>query len=157
MSDAPPGIPLPLHVLVVDHDDAAGARTIRRLLAEGCDVSIANVAWARADRAARLRPDIALVDVLMPGLRGEELSRLFEWSRGAGAGRVVVHTRILPGLLKRGLDMKDVFGVIRSELDDAEFAAAFRVIARRLPVRKSSGLHRLGESEELTPTLRRIG
>jgi CheY-like chemotaxis protein len=122
----------PLHVLVVDHDDAIRDQTVRRLLEAGHDVSVAKSASGLSQRIARLRPDLVLVDVLMPGLRGDELSRLLGSGRTGDGPAVVVHTRILRGYLRQAVDMQGVLGVIRAGQDDQAFLHAFRTLTERL-------------------------
>ncbi len=132
MSNATPHLKPPLHVLVVDHDDLIREQTARRLMEDGYDVSVAKSASGLSQRTARLRPDIVLVDVLMPGLRGDELSRLLGIGRVGEGPAVVVHTRILRGYLRQAVDMQGVLGVIRAGQDDQAFLHAFRAITERL-------------------------
>lgn len=121
-----------IHVLVADHDPVGLERTCRRVLAEGCEVSTARKAHGLSERVARLSPDLVLVDVLMPGLHGEELFLLLARCRPPTPPAVVIHTRVMPGLLRTVVDMRDVLGFIRSTVDEREFSEKFRTIARRL-------------------------
>jgi CheY-like chemotaxis protein len=141
VSNAAPHPETPVHVLVVDHDDAIRDQTIRRLIDDGYDVSVAKSASGLSQRIARLRPDIVLVDVLMPGLRGDELSRLLGSGRTGDGPAVVVHTRILRGYLRQAVDMQGVLGVIRAGQDDQAFLHAFRSIAERLGKPNESGVN----------------
>jgi CheY-like chemotaxis protein len=131
VSNATHSLEPPLHVLVVDHEDLVREQTARRLLEGGYDVSLAKNASGLSQRIARLRPDIVLVDVLMPGLRGDELSKLLGSGRTGDGPAVVVHTRILRGYLRQAVDMQGVLGVIRAGQDDQAFLHAFRTITER--------------------------
>jgi len=153
----------PLHVLVVDHDDLVREQTIRRLIDDGYDVSVAKSADGLSQRIARLAPDVVLVDVLMPGLRGDELSRLLASGRTGEGPAVVVHTRILRGYLRQAVDMQGVLGVIRAGQDDTAFLHAFRAITERLGQEqtpshaltpKTSGTHRIDVKHAAVPLLR---
>lgn len=164
MSNTSPNLRAPLHVLVVDHDDLVRDQTARRLIDDGYDVSVAKSATGLSQRIARLGPDVVLVDVLMPGLRGDELSRLLGSGRTGDGPAVVVHTRILRGYLRQAVDMQGVLGVIRAGQDDQAFLHAFRGIVDRIgnptaqPVLtpKMSGTHRIDVGPVSTP-LARIG
>jgi CheY-like chemotaxis protein len=132
VSNATLNLKPPLHVLVVDHDDLVRDQTVRRLIEDGYDVSVAKSASGLSQRVARLGPDIVLVDVLMPGLRGDELSRLLGSGRTGDGPAVVVHTKILRGYLRQAVDMQGVLGVIRVGQDEQAFLHAFRALAERL-------------------------
>lgn len=162
MTHAQPSPEPPLHVLVLDHDDLVREQTVRRLIDDGYDVSVAKSAQGLAQRIARLAPDIVLVDVLMPGLRGDELSQLLASGRTANGPAVVVHTRILRGYLRQAVDMQGVLGVIRAGQDDQAFLHAFRAIAERIErpsahealTPKTSGTHRIDVPHGAGPLLR---
>lgn len=152
-----------LHVLVVDHDDVSRTQTVTRLLEEGCDVSVARTAQGLSERILRLKPDVLIIDVLMPGLRGEEMLRLLARSRVLRTPAVVLHTRVLSGYLKRAIDMRQVAGVIKIGSDEATFRRVFRTIVSQLPNRPKSatarrpvvsGLHFIHDDPEgVDPTL----
>jgi CheY-like chemotaxis protein len=146
-----PGLEPDIHVLVVDHDQSRLERTCRRLLAEGCAVSTATVAVDLLQRVQRLGPDLVLIDVLMPGLDDEERAALLAACTPTSLSSVVIHTRILPALLRTVVNLRDVLGVIRSTDDDAEFSTRFHAVVQRMPPRSldslrpaaTSGTHRI--------------
>lgn len=79
-----------LRVLIVEDDP-----TIRELLStllgfEGWDVAQADDGLSGLETAERLRPDVVLVDVTMPGLSGYELCKRLK--AGASPPRVVMVT-----------------------------------------------------------------
>jgi CheY-like chemotaxis protein len=85
-------------VLVVD-DDRDTAVTLARLLAcWGHRARACSCGSAALALAAALRPDVALVDLRMPGLGGAELARLLR--RGLGLRpRLLAVTGLPPGLV----------------------------------------------------------
>ena len=84
LTAAPPPLPeldSPLEVLVVD-DDAALRRSLARILAaRGFQVATAEGGDAALAHIARHEPDVALVDLKMPGMDGLELLRRMKATR----------------------------------------------------------------------------
>jgi CheY-like chemotaxis protein len=79
-------------VLVVD-DNRDAADTLAMLLeAEGCDCATAYDGDQALALAARLQPDLAIIDLFMPGMRGDELARLLRASDEHDAMVLVAHT-----------------------------------------------------------------
>ncbi|GIJ49262.1 DNA-binding response regulator [Virgisporangium aliadipatigenens] len=67
---------MPAHVLVAE-DDRKHAEILRRYLeADGYRATVAHDGPTALDRARRLRPDLVLLDVMMPGLDGLDLCRI---------------------------------------------------------------------------------
>ena len=63
------------HVLVAD-DDPRHAEVVRRYLgADGFDVVVVHDGPSALDQARRLRPDLVILDVMMPGLDGLQVCR----------------------------------------------------------------------------------
>ncbi len=120
-----------LHVLIVESDPVALARTTALLLAEGADISTARSAAGLHDRVTRTLPDLVLMDVMMPGLDARELAQLANLCR-RGAPALVVHTKLLRAMLRRFLDVRALFGIIPKSDDDAEFVRLYREISDRL-------------------------
>ncbi len=101
---------LPSLVLVVD-DDAQARQTLSRLLrAEGLEVA-AEVDGAGALESVRLlKPDLILMDVLMPGMSGLEVCRLLKGDP---------QTRLIPVLLLTGSgEMEDRVRGLEAGADD---------------------------------------
>ncbi len=64
-----------LKVLVVE-DDPTVREVLTTLLGfEGCHVEVAEDGEAGLEAAARLRPDVVLLDIMMPGLDGYDVCR----------------------------------------------------------------------------------
>jgi two-component system KDP operon response regulator KdpE len=70
------------HVLIVE-DDAALQRTLRaNLTARGFDVAVASSGEDALNNAARVHPDVVILDLGLPGIDGIEVVRgLRTWSR----------------------------------------------------------------------------
>jgi two-component system response regulator MtrA len=66
---------MPAQVLVAD-DDPRQAEVVRRYLsADGFDVVVVHDGQTALDQARRLRPDLLILDVMMPGLDGLQVCR----------------------------------------------------------------------------------
>lgn len=64
-----------LKVLVVE-DDPTVQEVLTTLLGfEGCEVEVAPDGRAGLEAAARLRPDVVLLDIMMPGMDGYDVCR----------------------------------------------------------------------------------
>lgn len=61
-------------ILVVD-DEPAMLHTVSRILTRGHDVTCVESGHAAVEGFSRLRPDLAIVDIRMPGMNGFELTR----------------------------------------------------------------------------------
>jgi CheY-like chemotaxis protein len=120
-----------LHVLVVEPDMMALNRVAAMVLGEGHDVSTGRSGAGLGDRVTRLRPDIVLMDVLVPELEAGELARIASRCRGGSEPAFVVHTKLLKPMLRRLLDVRDIFGIIPKSEDDAEFIRRFRELTDR--------------------------
>ena len=111
-----------LHVLVVEHDASVLDRTSTRLLAEGCDISTRRYPRGLPELVERLRPDLVLLDVLTPGLDGQELFVLLARCRPNALPAIVLHSKLSRPMLRTVLDLDDVLGVIHKTDDDDEFS-----------------------------------
>jgi two-component system response regulator MprA len=128
--DIPDVSPTLRRILVVD-DDPMVATTVQRVLRpEGYDVDLANSGTAALEQAKDRRPDLVVLDVMMPGMDGLEVCRqlraagdlpiLFLTARGGTADRV------------RGLDTGADDYLVKP-FDYAELLARVRALLRRRP------------------------
>ncbi|MGO3815832.1 MAG: response regulator, partial [Cellulosimicrobium funkei] len=62
-------------VLVVEDEPAIATAIAQRLSAEGWRVEVARDGLSAVDAAARLRPDAIVLDVMLPGIDGLEVTR----------------------------------------------------------------------------------
>jgi two-component system phosphate regulon response regulator OmpR len=152
------------HVMVVDEDSAVLRSICGRLLAHGFEVSTARQAKGLRQAIARLRPDLVLVDVLMPDLNGGGLVSLLAQYPAHGTPAVVLHSAVPVQALSRMVDIRGALGVIKKTPDDVEFFLAFDAVLDRLqarrpglegrPVRTMSGTHRIAGNEDEEDTVR---
>lgn len=146
-------------MLVVDNDAAVLNVICKRLLAEGHDVSTARRVQGLSAIIARFRPDILLIDVLMPDLNGSALSALLQRCAAAGTPGVILHSSIPARALRSTLDTRNALGIVQKTKNDLEFFFSFNAILDRLAVRPSavpvslertmSGTHRISPKPEL--------
>lgn len=71
----------PVRVLVVEDEPAIATQIARRLAAEGWDVHVAADGLAGVDAARALRPDVVVLDVMLPGIDGLEVCRRVQAER----------------------------------------------------------------------------
>jgi DNA-binding response OmpR family regulator len=76
-------------ILIVD-DDAAHADILRRLLSKDYVVATASTGHECLARLADFRPQVVLLDVMMPGMDGHETCRRIKLSPLGGMVRVVL-------------------------------------------------------------------
>ncbi|MDL2717881.1 MAG: response regulator [Acidobacteriota bacterium] len=73
--DPPREVPMPRRILVVD-DNVDAALTLAELLAlEGHETHVAHDGPSAVDAARRLSPDVAILDIGLPGFDGHEVAR----------------------------------------------------------------------------------
>lgn len=101
-----------LHVLIVDDDVHALERARKTLDDVGFTVSTTDIAENLESRIAMLAPDLVVVDVLMPGLSGEELSRLLRAHASDEHPRIVLLSPVPPNLLASLVDTRGALGII---------------------------------------------
>ena len=130
-SERKPGQDMTLHVLVIEPEAAALARTTALLLDEGVDVSTIRTPVGLLERVSRIEPDVIVMDVLIPGLDGNDLGRLAARCLG-GRPALFVHTKMLKPMLRRVLDVRAVFGVIPKTDKPVDFIRGFRELSDRL-------------------------
>jgi DNA-binding response OmpR family regulator len=73
--------PGPVRVLVVEDEPAIATQISRRLAAEGWEVSVASDGLAAVERARAERPDVLVLDVMLPGIDGLEVCRRVQAER----------------------------------------------------------------------------
>jgi len=62
-------------ILVVDDDERIAASVRRALIYEGYDVDVAHDGEAALETARQSRPDLAVLDIMLPGIDGVEVCR----------------------------------------------------------------------------------
>ncbi|HEU4338097.1 MAG TPA: response regulator, partial [Nocardioides sp.] len=75
MTDSTPAAPRPRTALVVEDERTINDALAQRLRAEGYTVEQAFDGPSAVELAAAVRPDVVLLDVMLPGLDGLEVCR----------------------------------------------------------------------------------
>ncbi|MFI8204091.1 response regulator [Streptomyces sp. NPDC085937] len=116
------------HVLVAE-DDAMQAELIRRsLLSEGHTVTVVHDGAAALDAARRLRPDLVVLDLMLPVLDGFDVCRTL---RGDGGTPVLMLTaRTAEDDVLRGLDL-GADDYMTKPYSPRELLARIRTVLRR--------------------------
>lgn len=142
-----------LHVLVLDEEPLVLQSTRARLHALGHVVTTRSSARNSLDVIEQCKPDLVLVDVLMPDLSGDELFLLLARTPAC----VILHTPLTLRMLRTVANIHDALGVIRKTSNDEQFRVAFESVCERfeglrrgsIPAAPSyapsvSGTHRIG-------------
>jgi DNA-binding response OmpR family regulator len=121
-----------LHVLIVD-DDANVLRDVSaRLSAEGHRVSVFSRAAGVRQLVRVLKPQVLLIDVLMPDLNKRMLLDLLAACRRSEEKPIVIlHSRLAVRMLKTLVNVGNAAGVIQKTRSDIEFMLAFNAIVER--------------------------
>lgn len=146
----------PLNVLIVDDDANVLAQLCRRLLAERHDVTTCRRAQGLADVIARRKPDLILIDVLMPDLNAADLRALLARYPATRMPGVILHSKVPVRTLRRMMDVSNALGIIQKTQNDIEFFFAFNNIIERDTENESiappepamSGTHPIPKSEQ---------
>lgn len=119
------------HVLVVD-DDPIVLEVIRdRLESAGYDVSTRSEELGTSAWIAVNKPDIVLLDVMMPALRGNEIASLV-LRRGVGDGvGIIFHSSKSPDELEELVQRSGALGAICKTGDERSFLRQFKSLAAR--------------------------
>ena len=100
LASSAPDVPRP-KVLLVD-DDGAVVRALTRVLEPaGFDVHVWTRAFGVLNQIAQTRPRVVLLDLMMPGLDGGQLTELIHDDPELADTRVVLHSGIAPCELER--------------------------------------------------------
>jgi len=68
-------------VLVIDDNELVGKMVTHYLSRYGCEVEFANSPFGVLSKVRTFAPDLILLDINMPGLRGDTLARLLQDNR----------------------------------------------------------------------------
>ena len=138
-------------VLVVDSDRGRLARTCGWLLAKGYDVTTRSTGHELTAAVRELRPAIVLIDVIVPDLGSGELRQFLEHCHANAGPQVVVHSHLLPKILRAVVDTRLIVGVVRPTEDERDFFQQLDALTGLAPAarprRPTSGTHRIDFSE----------
>ncbi len=88
MTPMPPVTPPPLHVLVVEDDEDVATLLGAYLRRLDCTVTLASSGELAVEAARTTPPDVAIVDIVLPGIDGWEVIAQLSASRD-GTGKMV--------------------------------------------------------------------
>jgi CheY-like chemotaxis protein len=108
-----------LLVLVVDDDIVSLEVTRERLERMGLEVAIREQSLGTSRWILENKPDLVLLDLMMPALTGVELARLLRRHMTKG---VIVHSSLAPEELERVAREVGAIGGLSKTLGDREFA-----------------------------------
>lgn len=95
----------PIHILVVEDDERIAQALTARLKHEGYEVSLAMDAVTAVSTARRTSPDVALLDITMPGGDGFDVARRIDMVLPGGpVPKVFITASKEPGLRKRAAE-----------------------------------------------------
>lgn len=121
-----------LHVLVVDDSDLVLEVVREWLEALGHRVSTRNAALGTAADVVSLCPDVMLVDVLMPGIRGDDLARFLKRHPATRSVPIILHSSLEAEELHPLIMTTGALGVIAKTGRQALFSSAFETLVARI-------------------------
>jgi DNA-binding response OmpR family regulator len=117
-------------VLVIDDDSVLLEVVRERLEAIDCEVFVRQEALGTTQAVRAHRPDIVLLDVMMPALSGERVIGLLQGSRAmAGVGVILYSSKPEAELLEL-VESTGALGAISKALGAAEFTRRFDALVR---------------------------
>jgi CheY-like chemotaxis protein len=127
-----------LRVLIVDDDPIVLEVTRERLVAAGYDVMVRESPVGTAAAIQREQVDIVILDVLMPGLRGDELARLLKKNPATARTAILLHSSLHGDELRPLIMSTGALGAIEKSWSTAEFHSEFARIASRVRTLRSA-------------------
>jgi CheY-like chemotaxis protein len=128
-----------LKVLVVDDDPIVLEATRERLEAAGHDVLVRDSPVGTAALVYSERVDIVVLDILMPGLRGDDLARLLKRNPTTVHTAILLHSSLRSEELRPLIMSTGALGALEKSWGPAEFHVAFsRYVNRLLALRATS-------------------
>ena len=86
---------MPIRILLVDDDEAFRSVTAIALESEGCEVNVANDAYAALAALNEDHPDVIVCDLNMPGLDGRDLCHWVRSNPSMADVRLVVLSSLI--------------------------------------------------------------
>jgi CheY-like chemotaxis protein len=117
-----------LRVLIVDDDATAVMTTSAILEDEGHTVTSRTEVFGTLAVAVREQPDVILIDIGMPGLRGDHLARLMFSEQRLSGTSLVLHSSLPEPQLAKLAKECGATGYIVKSSSSAEFLRDFRAL-----------------------------
>ncbi len=134
---SPPTVIRPLKILVID-DDPIVLETLReRLTRRGYHVATRDQALGSTHAVRTERPDMVLLDVMMPVLNGDHLADLLHADPATSDVSIVLHSSKSGAELAGIVEQTRALGAIQKTADAESFLQAFDVLADRHRRRRS--------------------
>lgn len=121
-----------LHVLVVDDNAVSLALTERWLTSSGHRVTTRMAAVGTAADVLELRPDVALLEVVMPCLRGDDLARLLKRHPATRHLAIILYSSMPLEELRTLIMTIGVLGVIEKTTNQTLFTVTFNALVAKL-------------------------
>ncbi len=145
----------PVKVLVVEDEPAIAHAVLTRLRSEGWDATVVHDGVAAVGVAEHLRPDVVVLDVMLPGLDGYEVCRRIQAQRPVPVLMLTARddeTDMLVGLgvgaddyMTKPFSMRELVARVKALLRRVERADA--MAATPLGAADGAGVLRLGDLE----------
>jgi adenylate cyclase len=119
----------PLTVLIVDDDEALVSMASRLLASRGIRASTIATSFGASNLVRRMRPDVVLLDIELPGLSGDALVALLRRS-AAATTRIVLYSSHDEHLLRAVADRTGADGWISKSADIDTLAQYLTRVAR---------------------------
>lgn len=116
--------------LVVDDDPISLEVSRERLLSAGYEVVVRERALGTSQAILVERPDYVLLDIIMPGLSGNELAMLLS-ERTARGARIIFHSSKDVEQLREITRQTGALGAIQKTSDDEQFLRELERIVNR--------------------------
>ena len=143
----------PVKVLVVEDEPAIAQAVVTRLRSEGWETAVVHDGMAAVGAAEELRPDVVVLDVMLPGLDGHEVCRRIQAQRPVPVLMLTARddeTDMLVGLgvgaddyMTKPFSMRELVARVKALLRRVERAAAMT----DAPATGADAVLRLGDLE----------
>lgn len=115
------------HVLVIDDDQALGKAYTNRLEQEGFYVHLCSEGQKALKQAVDLKPDVILLDLLMPGLSGFDFLDIIRNTPEIKDTKVVIFTALSgPGDKQKAIDLGADDYIVKTHAAVADVVATLR-------------------------------
>ena len=119
-------------ILVVEDESDLREILIYHLKREGFDVCASGDGWESLEIAQNEKPDVVLLDLMLPTMDGWEVCRKLRARAGSGIHVIIVSARNQEDDVLRGLDL-GADDYVRKPFSLKEIVARVRTVLRRVP------------------------